>query len=92
MIKCKNNVHNLDEKRNENTKVIKVNVRVVECEMETRLSHITSGSYHSFERANHIQLSSENNEINTKKFKQKGDKMNALRRQEGVNVAKENFV
>lgn len=47
---------------------------------------------HSFERANHIQLSSENNEINTKKLKQKGDKMKALRRQEGVNVAKENFV
>lgn len=92
MIKCKNNVHNLDEKRNENSKVIKVNVRVVECEMEKRLSHTTLGLPFSFERANHIQLSSENNEINTKKLKQKGDKMNALRRQEGVNVDKQNFV
>lgn len=54
--------------------------------------HTKHWVYHSFERANHIQLSSANNEINTKKLKQKGDKMKALRRQEGVNVAKENFV
>lgn len=90
MIKCKNNVHNLDEKRNENTKVIKVNVRVVECEMEKRLSHTTLGLPFVWKSKSYpVVIRKQRNQH--KKLKQKGDKMKALRRQEGVNVAKENF-